>query len=51
MDSLGMVRSGFWNFYFQNRVVFEMLGAAYGRSRELLVGCFAWNLPKLEFLD
>ena len=32
-----MVRSGFWNFCFWNRVVFEMFGAAYGLSRKLLV--------------
>ena len=32
-----MVRSGFWNFYFRNRVVSEMLEATYGLSRKLLV--------------
>ena len=32
-----MVRSGFRNFCFWNRVVSEMLGAAYGLSRKLLV--------------
>ena len=42
-----MVCSGFWNFYFWNRFVFEMLGAAYGLSRELCVGCFVWYLQKI----
>ena len=32
-----MVCSGFQNFYFQNRVVSEMLEAAYGLNRKLLV--------------
>ena len=41
-----MVRSEFRNFYFWNRFVFEMLGAAYGLSRELSVGCFVWYLQK-----
>ena len=35
-----MVRSGFQNFCFWNLFVTEMLGAAYGLSRELRVGCF-----------
>ena len=35
-----MVRLGFQNFYFRNRFVSEMHGAAYGMSRELRVGCF-----------
>ena len=30
-----MARSGFRNFCFQNRVVSEVLGAAYGLSRKL----------------
>ena len=46
-----MVRSGFRNFYFWNRLVTEMLGAAYGPSRELRVGFFLWYLQKLDFLD
>ena len=46
-----MVRSGFRNFCFGNWFVFEMLGTAYGLSRELCVGCFVWYLQKLEFLD
>ena len=41
-----MVRSGFHNFCFQNRFVTEMLGSAYGMSRELRVGCFVWYLQK-----
>ena len=41
-----MVRSEFRNFCFWNRFVFEMLGAAYGLSRELRVGCFVWYLQK-----
>ena len=28
-----------------------MLGAAYGLSTELRVGCFVWYLQKLDFLD
>ena len=51
MDSLGMVRSEFRNFYFRNRFVTEMLGTAYGLSRELRVGCFVWSLKQLDFLD
>ena len=35
-----MVRSSFRNFCFRNRFVTEMLGAAYGLSRELRVECF-----------
>ena len=46
-----MVRSRFQNFCFWNRFVFEMLGAAYGLSRELCVGCFVWYLQELDFLD
>ena len=46
-----MVRSGFRNFCFWNWFVFEMLGAAYGLSTELRVGCFVWYLQKLDFLD
>ena len=41
----GQLRNGpFWfrNFCFQNRFVSNMLGAAYGLSRELLVECFVW---------
>ena len=34
-DSGEKVRSGFRNFCFQNRVVSEMLGAAYGMNRKL----------------
>ena len=33
-----MVHFGFRNFCFWNRFVSEMLGAAYGLSRELCVG-------------
>ena len=46
-----MVRSGFLNFCFRNRFVFEMLGAVYDLSRELRVGCFVLYLQKLDFLD
>ena len=46
-----MVLSGFRNFYFQNRFVTEMLGIAYGLSKELRVGYFVWYLQKLDFLD
>ena len=46
-----MVRSEFRNFYFWNRFVFEMLGAAYGLSKELRVRCFVWYLQKMDFLD
>ena len=35
-----MVCSGFQNFCFRNRFVTEMLGTAYGLSKELRVGCF-----------
>ena len=35
-----MVLFGFRNFSFWNRFVNETLGAAYGLSRELHVGCF-----------
>ena len=38
-----MVRSGFHNFYFQNRFVSEMLRATSGLSRELCVECFVWS--------
>ena len=46
MDSRGMVRSGFRNFYFRNRFVTEMLTTACGLSRELRVGFFVWYLQK-----
>ena len=46
-----MVRFGFRNFFFWNRFVTEMLGAAYGLRKELRVGCFVWYLQKLEFLN
>ena len=35
MDSGEKAHSGFWNFCFRNRVVSEMLGAAYGLNRKL----------------
>ena len=35
-----MVRYGFQNFCFRNRFVSEMLGAAYGVSKELHVEGF-----------
>ena len=41
-----MVRSGFRNFCFRNQLVSKMLGAAYGLSRELRVGCFCVVLIK-----
>ena len=41
-----MVRSSFRNFCFRNRLVSKMLGAAYGLSRELRVGCFCVVLIK-----
>ena len=34
-DILERIRSGFWKFCFQNRVVSEVLGAEYGLSRKL----------------
>ena len=37
--------------FFGNRFVSEMLGAAYGLSREFRVRCFVWYLQKLDFLD
>ena len=46
-----MVHSGFRNFCSLNRFVFEMLGAVYGLSKELRVGCFVWYLQKQNFLD
>ena len=46
-----MVRTGFRNFCFWNLFVTEMLGAAFGPSRELRVVCFVWYLKKLDFLD
>ena len=46
-----MVHFGFRNLYFQNQLVFEMLWATYGLSRELCVGCFVWYLQNLDFLD
>ena len=44
-----MVRSGFWNFCFWDWFVTEMLGTAYGLSRELCVGCFLGCIQKLTF--
>ena len=52
-----MVRFGFRNFCFRKRVVYEMLGAAYGLSRKLLVDFLrdiykSWNLwTKSRFLQ
>ena len=46
-----MVRYGFRNFCFRSRFVTEMLGTAYGLSRELCVGIFVLYLTKLDFLD
>ena len=46
-----MVCYGFQNFCFRNRSVTEMLGTEYGMRRELRVGCFVWDLQKLDFLD
>ena len=47
-----MVRSSFRNFCFWNRFVTEMLGTAYGLSRELRVGClcgiYKTGLPELS---
>ena len=50
----GQLRNGpFWfpELLFSERFVTEMLGTAYGMSRELRVGCFVWYLQKLDFLD
>ena len=46
-----MVRSGFQNFCFRNRLVTKMPGTAYGISGELRVGFFVWYLLKMEFLN
>ena len=57
MDSQGTIRSGFWNFSFRNRVVYEMLGAAYSLSKKFLVEIFCdiykiWNFwTKFRFFQ
>ena len=44
-----MVHSGSPNLCFRNRFVTEILGTAYGLSRELCVGCFVWYLQNWNF--